>query len=432
MAKHILKATLAATVAALLVGSGTVKAQELRFSWWGGDERHKATFEMINKFQEANPGVTIKGEPAAYNGYQERLATQYAGGAEPDIIQMDWAWLTVFSKRGDGFYDLRKAKAVVDLDAFNKADLELMTIGGKLNALPQGFTTRVFVYNSDPWKKAGVAYPRTWDELIAAGDALRAKLGDGYRPLLNNRLDWMLLTHMWATQKFGTTFISATEPKINYSREQIAEWMATLKALADKKVAVPLPEYVSIGGVAEKEPQELQQWVDGVWAGNYTWDGVIPLRSSTLPKKLEQMEIGPMITLPGAKTSGTISRPSMIYSVSKNSKNPEIAAKFLNFMLTSPEAARIGKMSRGVPATKAQFDTLVNEGLIAPPMVAAMEQIRALHAGNLIPPASPWFEIAKIRDPLAQIEEEVCYGKITPEQAADKILSGIGAILSRM
>jgi len=424
--------TLAAAGIALLSGSIAAKAQELRFAWWGGDERHKATFELIDAFQKANPGVTIKGEPAGYVGYLERLTTQYAGRSEPDIMQMDWAWLWIFSKKGDGFYDLNQAKSVLKLDAFNKSDLDLMTINGKINALPQGLTTNLFIYNSDTWKKAGVPYPTTWDEMISAGDALRAKLGDKYYPLVASRIDWVYMSHVWATQKFGTTFISAKEPKINYTREQIAEWMSMIKTMVEKKVAVGLPQFVSIAGATEKQPQEISQWVNGEWAGNMTWNSIIPLRASTLPKKLDQIDIGPTVMMPGAKTSGAISRPSFIYSVSKNSKNPEIAAKFLNFMLTTPEGARIIKMSRGVPATTAQFQTLVSEGLVPETMAKAMDQISDMHAKKLIPPASPWLEHSKILDPLMQTVEEVAYGKITPEQAADKLLTVVGDALKRM
>lgn len=271
--------TLIATAGvALLVGLSRAEARELRFSRWGGDERHKATFDIINKFQEADPGVTIKGELAANAGYLERLTTRYAGGSEPDIIQMDWSYLWVFSKRGDGFVDLNTLKNVIKLDAFNKTDLASTTINGKLNALPHGFTARLMVHNSDPWKKAGIEYPKTWDELRAA--AFQSRLGPDYYPLDNNRLDWLLLTHMWATQKFGTTFIGATEPKIKHTREQLVEWMTMLKTPPAQTVSVPLPARVSIGGTAEKESQEIQQWVSGRWGGNYTWDSVTPPRAS--------------------------------------------------------------------------------------------------------------------------------------------------------
>ena len=34
----------------------------LRFSWWGSDERHAMTQELIDKFEESHPDIKIDGE----------------------------------------------------------------------------------------------------------------------------------------------------------------------------------------------------------------------------------------------------------------------------------------------------------------------------------------------------------------------------------
>ena len=95
----------------LLVSCGGKKAESgadgkevtLRFLWWGSDTRHKATLEAIKLFEEKNPGIKIKAEYSGYEGYLEKLTTQMSGNTAPDIIQMDWSWLYLFSKTGTGF-----------------------------------------------------------------------------------------------------------------------------------------------------------------------------------------------------------------------------------------------------------------------------------------------------------------------------------------
>src|SRR5687768_1848980 len=32
---------------------------EIRFSWWGSDDRHQTTQEIIDLFEEKNPGITV-------------------------------------------------------------------------------------------------------------------------------------------------------------------------------------------------------------------------------------------------------------------------------------------------------------------------------------------------------------------------------------
>ncbi len=62
---------------------------ELRFAWWGGNDRHEATLAAIKLFEAQNPGVTVKGEYMGWDGYLERLTTQIGSGSEPDIMQID-------------------------------------------------------------------------------------------------------------------------------------------------------------------------------------------------------------------------------------------------------------------------------------------------------------------------------------------------------
>jgi len=204
-----------------------------------------------------------------------------------------------------------------------------------------------------------------------------------------------------------------------------------LKTMMDKKIAVTLPQFVSIAGAVDKNMHEMAQFVSGEWAGGYTFNSILLARASTLPKKLDQIDIGPMVMMDGAKTSGAFSRPSFIYSISKNSKHPEAAAKFLNYLLATPEAARIVGMTRGAPATKIQFDTLVKEGLIHPTLSKAMDRIDEIYAGNPVPPASAWFEHARVIDPIKRAVEQVSYGT-SPEQAADRVIAEVGEALRRM
>ena len=94
--------------AAALAAPAIVRAapEALRFSWWGGAGRHEAMLKAVRLFESRNPGTRIKCEYMGFNGYLERLTAQIAGRSEPDVMQVNWAWLAMFSKRGTGFTDL--------------------------------------------------------------------------------------------------------------------------------------------------------------------------------------------------------------------------------------------------------------------------------------------------------------------------------------
>jgi oligogalacturonide transport system substrate-binding protein len=428
------RSTLAAAGAALALSLSPLLAQAqdatLRFSWWGGGERHEATLKAIAAFEAKNPGVKIKGEYMGFGGYQERLSTQIAGGSEPDIMQINWAWLSSYSKTGDGFLDLNKHKAVMALNQFSPEDLRMGTVAGKLNGLPASYTARVFVWNKSAFDRAGLPLPRTWDELFASGKAMQAKLGDKAFPIDGELYDMLLLSQTYIQQKYGTPYVDPKAPKVAMSPAALLEWVQTYKRLVDGKVATPLPYRASLGG-AEKPTEQQVDWTNGNWAGNYTWDSVLRLRESTLNKD-QKLDIGDFLTLPGAKSSGMFGRPSLLFTVSKRSKHPEVAARFLSFLMTDPEAGRILGVSRGVPASDSQFHTLVKENRIASLELKAFLQIKKQkEAGNISLP-SPLFENQRFQKFLREVFEQVAYAKISDQEAAGRLLEEGNTLLNRI
>ncbi len=101
----------------------------------------------------------MKAEYTGWDGHLSRLTTQIAGGTEPDVMQTNWNWLPIFSKTGDGFYDLNKMKDVIDLSQFDPKELQTTTVDGKLNGIPISVTARVFYFNDETPEKSGYCVP---------------------------------------------------------------------------------------------------------------------------------------------------------------------------------------------------------------------------------------------------------------------------------
>jgi len=402
----------------------------LRFLWWGGSDRHDRTRKAIALFESRHPGVRIKPEYMGTTGYLEKLTMQMVGGTEPDIMQVNWAWLAMFSRHGDGFHDLNRQREHLALDQFSADDLRMNTVEGKLNGLAPSYAARCFVWNQAAFARAGVALPRTWDELFAAGPAFRSKLGERAFPMDGEPYDMLLLSQTYIHQKHGTPFVHASGKRVAMSPEALREWVQMYQRLTETHVATPLRYRASLGG-AEKPLEQQPDWVVGNWAGNYTWDTALRLRQSTLDKQ-QKLDIGEFLTLPDAKNSGMFGRPAMLYSVSKRCRHPEIAAKFLNFLLTDPEAARIQGLTRGVPAATRAFQTLQEAKLLQPLELKAYLQIKAARDAGRIELPSPKFEDARFRKFLREVFERVSYGKLDATQAAQRLLEDGNALLARI
>lgn len=399
----------------------------LRFSWWGGSERHEATLKAIDLFEKDNPGVKIKAEYMGWQGYLERLTTQYASASEPDIMQMDWAWLAVFSKNGDGFYDLNKAKDSINLAAYEQKWLDSTTINGKLNALPVSFTTQYFYWNKTTFEKAGLTTPKTWDDFHTMGLVFKEKLGDDYYCFDDNRDMTFDMVHTYIFQKTGKQFIDPKKPEVGLSLDEIKEWVGFYRKMVDTHFAVPFPLRAAKGGDVDKPMQEMVDFVEGRWAGSFNWDSAMTITLSTVKKEFE-MVLGDYPQLKDAKSSGRIGRPAQIFGVSKNSKNPEMAAKFISFLLTSPEAAEVLKVTRGVMIAGPAYATLEKNNLISPMQRQAMEQIKDV---NVHAP-SPYFEDPRMIELMRNVFEEVGFGKTTVDQAAERLLNEGNQIVKRL
>lgn len=406
------------------LGTGVLSAaDELRFSWWGGDTRHKPTLEAVKLFEQKHPGVKISGEYMGWDGYEERLTTQISSGNEPDIMQLNWASIsTMYSKNGDGFYDLYNAKSVLKLDEWGTS-IKAGVWKGKLNAIPVSFTARVYLWQKSTFDKAGVAIPSTWEELIAAGKLFEKKLGGEYYPVDGQLYDVIMIAHAYMYQKTGKQWIDPSKSSIAYTKAEALEFVQFYKKLASSHVVVPLQLRLSISG-PEAPTEQQQNWVSGKWAGNYTWDSTFTTRLSSLPKTTIA-DVGPFLTVKNAKNSGFYGRPSLLFAVSKHSKKPLLAAEFINFLTTDPEAVKVLGTSRGIPLSKTGLATLQKENKIT----KLDEKAQAQFKKAVIDVPSAYLEHAKIQSFLKSIFEEISLGKITDAQAVERLTTEADKIL---
>lgn len=426
--KPMMKKLTGVALAIGLIAQGAMAADvTLRFGWWGGGERHEATLKAIKAFEAKNPGVTIKAEYGGWNGYAEKLTTQIAGGNEPDIMQINWAWISQFSKTGDGFYDLKKSKDV-KLDDFVSESWKSGMVNGKLNALPVSFTARVYLWNKSQWDKAGLPLPKTWDDLLTAGKVFEQKLGKGYYPLDGQLYDRILMSHAYIYQKTGKPWIYPNQPKVALTEAEALDWVKFFNSMVTTG-ASPTQQYrvSSGGGDSERPTEQMPDWVSGKFAGNYTWDSSFKPRLSTPPKTMN-FDVGDFLTMPGAKNSGMFGRPSMMFAVSKNSKNPEMAAKFVSWLLQSSDAAEILGTSRGAPMSKAQMDVLIKQKKFTDLELKAMKQIQA----TKIDYPSPLMEHNRMQQWVREVFEKVALGKVSEQEAAKMLVDETNAQLRRL
>lgn len=379
----------------------------------GGNSRHQATLKALEAFEKTHPEIKVKAEYTGWDGHLSRLTTQMASGTEPDVMQTNWPWLIIFSKNGEGYYDLNTLKNELDLNQYQAKDLQSTTINGKLNGLPISVNAPVFYYNDVTWKKAGLAYPTTWDAFFASGKSFQQKLGNNYYPYSMVDQDVILLLNAYMMQKYQKPMFDS-RGKFTWNDAQWEEAFSFVKRLSDDHV-VPSPKTLSSYGKGNL--YEMKPWINGEWGGTFTWNISIRMYINNLtpPAKLE---LGDYVMLPGVTESGVYFKTAQMFSVAKSSKHPKEAAMLVNFLLNDPQAIEALGLERGIPLSKTAETLLTQKGVIDPndPVVAGLQQAQSLPTTVV---ATPYIEDLQVVDQFMSAREKLDQGKPIPQVVSD-------------
>jgi oligogalacturonide transport system substrate-binding protein len=416
LTKLFLATALAATSLAQTAG-----AADLRMSWWGGDSRHKATQAALKACGDKH-GHTVAAEFTGWDGHLEKVTTQIAGGTEADIMQINWPWLPLFSIKGDGFADLSKYSKIIDLSQWAPEELAAGSMNGKLNGLSVSTTGRVFMFNKTALDKAGVPVPKTWDELFAAAKQLKTKVGPDAYPMNAVKETAVLLISLYATQNTGKDLVDPATKKVAWTQEELAKAIDFYGKMVSEGVVVSQKDNAAEGNL---NLFESPKWADGRISGSYEWDSTFSKYADPLKGQVLQ-PVG-ILKNADAKTEGVYRKPSMVFSISKRSKNPEAAAQIINCLLNEPEGITALGTSRGLPASKIAAKMLTDAGKIEPQIVAAHDIIMKATG----PTVSPLNEHPEIRAVFLDTLEEYAYEQLDSKEAAEQIIDGVNDVLKK-
>lgn len=418
---------IALAVAAVLMlsacGSGGSASQELskdpvtiRFTWWGADERHKRTQQVIDLFQKKYPNITVKGEFKDWNGYWESLATTVAANDAPDVIQMDELYLSSYAERG-ALLDLGTASKYLKTADFDKSALDTGLVKGKQYALPTGLATYAMVANTDLLDKYKIKLPDdntwTWDDLKKVGDEV-TKAGGGKTTGVQSFGFDAGSVNIWARQHGASLYDDAG--KVAIPENVLADYWTYIKDLAKTGVA-PQPSVTieRAGGSLDQSGSATNASVFGTW-----WNTQLPSLATASGQKLK------LLKLPGesqASSPGAYYKPSMYWSISSRGKHPAEAALFVDFLANSQEAADVMLTDRGVPAnTKVRTAITPKLGEYDKAAAEYLDAVKVGTAPRVTPNGASTIEAI-----IKRHTEEVLFDRQTPQQAAKSFITELQA-----
>jgi multiple sugar transport system substrate-binding protein len=141
------------------------------------------------KFQAANPGITVEHQPVPNADYNTKISTLFAAGTAPDVyryLQEANPIVNVAAKKMHVRLDDLVARDKVDLSDFRPSSIELYRWDGGLYGLPRDYGNQNIYYNIDLLEKAGLALPpadwedKTWtfDKFLDYAQKVTKKSGN--------------------------------------------------------------------------------------------------------------------------------------------------------------------------------------------------------------------------------------------------------------
>jgi raffinose/stachyose/melibiose transport system substrate-binding protein len=186
-----------ALMAALLTGCGTSTngaasagetsgADTVVLDVWYQSDNPSSAFnskmeEAVSQYEQAHSGVKLELHSLDSASYKEKLATDFTGKAKDIDVFYDWAPAKLTQLvRADRVLPLDDYISAEKLGEIKEGSEKSFVVDGKLYGLPMNSSMMLLYCNRGLFKKAGAKLPATWDELLAAGEKLKAA---GVRPL---------------------------------------------------------------------------------------------------------------------------------------------------------------------------------------------------------------------------------------------------------
>ncbi|WP_120004545.1 ABC transporter substrate-binding protein [Nesterenkonia muleiensis] len=387
---------------------------ELRFAWWGSDHRSANTEAIIEAFEAEHSHITVSGEWADWNGYQDQLATQVASRDAPDIVQLDDEFIREYADRG-ALLELTD----VDLSGVDETIVEGGQAEGVQYGVPTGVNALVMMANPELFDEAGVDLPDdttwTWDDFSEIGESIHEQTG-AYGT--NNPITQTLM--VWLRQHDKHLFTE--EGELGMDEQDAEEYLEFLMDLIEVG-ALPSPSEM-----AEEESAAMEDSLIGTGraAMGMSWTNQLPALTEASGVELVPLRF-PSHT-GQAEDNGLWFKNTMLVGATAQTDHPEEAQLFIDFMINSEEAGLENMMDRGLPSNAEVRDAVVAE--VEGQDLVAAELIEDLDGE--ITEAEPMLPVGftGISDAVSRRSQDVFFDRATPTEAAEALIQEIESILS--
>lgn len=322
---------------------------------WMVEKFHMA--DMVEKFEDANPGKTVNVVEYPDNQALSNFALQWSRGeSNQDIVVVDGASVAVQFLAKDLIIDFNETdffEGTTAKDQFIGETLAFDSLNGVQFAIPVGLETYNISANKTYFEEAGlldadgeIPNPESWEDLYEMASAMTVKNGDTVtRPGMT--IQWgpnAMSTMIAVEQAVRGSFYQSDDETLTFDTPEMREVLEIWKKGVDEGV-------FSIDTFANKD------------AGRSNFNaGNIPMVLETIAHVPEAAptigkENSKVVAMPGSLENGSYGFTAGI-TVPSASKNQDLALKFIQEGMMSDVQVDVGLEWGKLPVIKEHFDKI--------------------------------------------------------------------------
>jgi multiple sugar transport system substrate-binding protein len=366
--------------------------------------------KMIAGFEKENPNIKVEYEILPWGDYFTKLQTLIASGTAPDTFELNYENFVTYASK-NVLLDLTSLidSEGFDVNIYNKKALDAFKLKGKQYGLVESFSNVVLFYNKDLFDKAGVSYPDDswdWDKEVEAAKKLTDKekgIWGTYAPIQF----WEF--YKTIEQNGGKIFNEDKSEVVINSKNNVETLQWMIDKISEYNVT---PNDAQMSGQSDGDlfkSGKIAMLRTGIWMfdsfkdADFKWD----------------------IALEPGKTQKAHHFFSNGVAINSKTENPEAAWKWIKYLTSSSEAAKIRiESSWELPAVE---DEAILKGYLEKEPPQSREVVfKALDTLVVPPVIENWNELT---DAVGKELEKAKIGEKTPQEALDSAKAAIEKLL---
>jgi arabinogalactan oligomer/maltooligosaccharide transport system substrate-binding protein len=374
-------------------------------TWWDTSDptnEGPAFRELIAKFNEQYPNITINYQSVPFGEAQNKFKTAAASGSgAPDILRAEVAWVPEFASLGY-LYALDGSELTADASDYFETPLSSNRYDGKIFGVPQVTDSLALLYNKKLFADAGIEEPpTTWEEVKTAAAAIKQATGvDG---LFINAGGYFLLPFIYGE---GGDLVDAQSKKIVVNSPANVEGIRIAQDLIASGAAVKPPANDSYGTMMTLfKEQKVAMIINGPWEVNN-------IRNAPTFGGIENLGIAP-VPAGSVKAGAPVGGHNYVIWSGMPQEKVSAAIAFIKFMNSAESQAFLADKLGLLPTRKSAYE---NPLVANNPIISAFKPVVDAAA------ARPWIpEGGQFFGPLDTMATQTLIEGVDPKTALDEV-----------